>query len=240
MNVLHLFSVTTKPVVLLLAVSAALPVAGRSSGKDARDGDDNEGSRERVMVLYEGPLSHDQDWTITVGPRGPQNQVPHRRGGTCSMVPANLSNISAFERVTFTAIREHLGIWKMSWADTVSGIASDGNKYKYQQRYDFVGVTSDGDMPRPSRDKPVGGIGGFLVAVPGNVATDTLDFDDFFLLFTSSGDIAASSHISAVYRQQIPPASLDPGPLAFPAVAFGRYIINVRNQLAGQAGCDPL
>lgn len=240
MKALDFFSVAAKPVVLLLAASAALPLSARSPGKDTRDGDDNERFRERVTVLYEGPLSHDQDWTIVVGPRGPQNQVPHRRGGTCSMVPANVSNSSAFERVTFAATREHFGIWRMSWADTVTGIATDGNKYKYQQRYDFVGVTSDGETPRPTRDKPVGETGGFLLAIPTNVITDTLDLDDFFLLFTSSGDIAASSHISAVYRQQIPPVSLDPPPLAFPAVAFGRYIINIRNQLAGQAGCDPL
>jgi hypothetical protein len=156
------------------------------------------------------------------------------------MVPANVSNVHAFERVTFTVTRERLHLWKMSWADTVTGLATDGNKYKYQQRYDFVGVTSDGERPRPSRDLPVGETGGFLVAVPMNVVTDTLEFNDFFLLYTSLGDIAASSHISAIYRQQIPPVSLDPPPPAFPAIAFGRYIINVRNQLAGQAGCDPL
>ena len=125
------------------------------------------------------------------------------------MISADVSNVSAVERVVFTAEREELGIWKMSWTDAVSGTASDGNKYKYKQRFDYEGVTTDGRNPRPNRDAPSGEGGGFLEMLPSNVATDTLEFDDFFL-YTSSGNIAASSHIRAIFRQQIPPVELDP------------------------------
>ena len=128
----------------------------------------------------------------------------------------------------------------MSWADTVSGTASDGNKYKYRQRFDYVGVITDGRAPRPNRAAPSDEGGGFLQMVPDNVATDTLNFDDFFLLVTPSGDVAASSHIRAVYRLQIPPASLDPPMPAFPNILLGRFIFSIREQLAGQTGCDPL
>jgi hypothetical protein len=196
--------------------------------------------RKNDIVLYDGPLSHDQNWTIKSGPRGPQNQVAQRRGGTCSMIPADVSNVSADERVVFTSERQSLGVWKMSWTDFVSGIASDGNKYKYRQRFAYYGVTSDGRAPRPNRATPSDEGGGFLQMVPDNVTTDTLDFDDFFLLVTASGEVAASSHIRAVYRQQIPPVSLDPPPAAFPNLLLGRFIFSIRDQLAGQAGCDPL
>jgi hypothetical protein len=238
---ISMVSAWQRRLILPFAISAMLPPAARSYGNGLSDGEDHRGStRDFSVVLYEGPLSHDQNWTLKSGARGPENQVPQRRGGTCSMIPTDVSNVSAVERVVFTAERENLGIWKMSWADTVSGTASDGNKYKYRQRFDYVGVITEGRAPRPNRAAPSDEGGGFLQMVPDNVATDTLNFDDFFLLVTPSGDVAASSHLRAVYRQQIPPASLDPPMPAFPNVLLGRFIFSTREQLAGQTGCDPL
>jgi hypothetical protein len=194
-----------------------------------------------VIVLYDGPLSHDQNWIVKSGSRGPSNLLSPSSGGTCSMIPADISNVSALEHVAFTAERENLGIWKMSWTDTVAGTASDGNKYTYKQQFEYEGVTTDGRIPRPSRGAPTDEDGGFLRIVPTNVATDTLDFDDFFLLVMSSGDIAASSHVRAVFRQQIPPVSLDPPPPQFPPkVLLGRYIFSTRTVIAGELGCDAL
>ena len=42
-------------------------------------------------VLYEGPLLHDQNWTIKAGPVSPDNQKSSSFGGTCSMVPGDVS-----------------------------------------------------------------------------------------------------------------------------------------------------
>jgi hypothetical protein len=240
MNI-SILSAWQKRLILPFAFSAILPLVAKSYSDESNDGEDRRGSmRENSIVLYDGPLSHDQNWTIKSGPRGPENQVAQRRGGTCSMIAADVSNVSAVERVVFTSERQNLGVWKMSWTDTVSGTASDGNKYKYRQRFDYFGVTSDGRMPRPNRAAPSDEGGGFLQMVPDNVTTDTLNFDDFFLLVTASGEVAASSRIRAVYRQQIPPVSLDPPLAAFPNILLGRFIFSIRDQLAGQAGCDPL
>jgi hypothetical protein len=226
---------------LPLVLGMILPLAAQSSEDVQADSRHHTGrSHEMVIVLYDGPLSHDQNWIVKSGPRGPQNLISPRRGGVCSMVPANVSNVAGFERVVFTAERQNLGLWKMSWADTVSGKASDGNRYTYKQQFDYLGVTTDGHRPRPSRGMPTDEGGGFLQMVPDNVATDSLDFDDIFLLVMPSGDIAASSHIRGVFRQQIPPVALDPPPPAFPNLLLGRYIFSVRTALSGEAGCDAL
>jgi len=241
MNTVHLLSISQRRLVLPLALSVMLPLAAKSGQASNDEQGDHRGARqERTMVLYDGPLSHDQDWTIKAGPRGPNNQVAQKRGGTCSMVPANVSNVAGFERVVFIAEKGNLGLWKMSWSDTVSGTATDGNKYVYKQQFDYVGVTTDGRPPQPNRAAPVNEAGGFLQQVPSNVAADTLDFDDFFLLVTPSTDVAASSHVRGTFRLQIPPVSLDPPPPAFPNIVLGRYIFSIRNQLAGQLACDPL
>jgi hypothetical protein len=217
---------------LPLTISAVFPLGAEDQGGKAKD--------TIGVVLYEGPLSHDQNWTLKAGPRGPDNDKLQPFGGTCSMVPADVSNVFAVENIVFTAERQSLGIWKMSWTDTVSGTATDGNRYRYQQRFDFIGPTTDGRMPKPNREVPAAGNDGFLQVVPSNVSSDALDFNDFFLLLTSSGDVAASSHVRAVFRLQIPPVSLDPPPSFAPVVLQGKYIPNIRQQLAGQAGCDPL
>lgn len=220
-----------------------MQVDTRSSGDGSNDGEDHGGSsRERVVVLYDGPLSHDQDWTLKAGPRGPLNlKRGGDKGGTCSMIPGDVSNVSALERVVFTAERGSFGLWKMSWSDTVAGTASDGNRYRYKQQYKYIGITSDGRPPRPDRGAPTGGEGtGYLIQLPSNVAADTLDFDDFFVLVTPSGDVQASSHVNGTLRTQIPPVALDPPPPAAPTIFLGHYIFSTRNVFAGELGCDPL
>jgi hypothetical protein len=118
----------------------------------------------------------------------------------------------------------------MAWTDTVSGRATDGNSYRYQQRYEYIGTTTDGRSPKPSRAAPSSEMDGFLQPVPGNVIADALDLSDFFLLQTHHW----------ILRMQIPPVAMDPPPAFFPFVLYGGYIVNIHDQLAGQLGCDPL
>jgi hypothetical protein len=95
---------------LLGAFAVVLPLRG----EDNDGGDHRSGAKDRIAtVLYEGPLVHDQDWTIKSGPVGPDNQKFRAVGGTCSMIPSDLHNApgSGFERVTFEAKRNHLNIW---------------------------------------------------------------------------------------------------------------------------------
>ena len=199
-------------------------------------------SSVNASVLYVGPLSHDQNWIIRSGPPSPDNQKFRALGGTCSMVPMDVSNNggSGREEVTFEAERLGLGLWKMAWTDTVSGNASDGNRYKYRQRLEYVGATIDGKAPKPSRKFPTSENDGFLQPIPSNVTTDALELSDLFLLQTPEGSVAASSHLHWTLRLQIPPVETDPPPAFLPAVLLGGYVVNLHDQLAGQLGCDPL
>jgi hypothetical protein len=224
------------PIAILLsfALSAVVPLSAEDDrGKD-RD--------TSFSVLYEGPLTHDQNWIIKSGPTGSKNQKFRAFGGTCSMVSTDVSNRSGSgrERVTFEAESRGLGVWKMRWTDTVSGRANDGNSYKYQQRYEYFGTATDGKAPRPSRAAPSSENDGFLQPVPSNVIADALDLSDFFFLQTPDGGVVASSHVHWTLRLQIPPAAMDPPPSFFPVVLYGGYIVNLHDQLAGQLGCDPL
>ena len=225
-----------------LAFAVALPLSAKSD--EAKSNGENEhatrGKDQIVIVLYEGPLSHDQNWMIKHGPPGADNQKIGPLGGTCSMVSSDVSNASAVERITFQAERQDLGVWKMSWTDTVSGDATDSNRYRYQQHVEFVGFTTDGRVPKPNRDAPSNGNAGFLQIVPGNVDTDSLDLTDFFILHELAGKVVASSHIHGTLRRQIPPEATDPPPAIFPFIVSGHFIVNTRQQLAGQLGCDPL
>jgi hypothetical protein len=223
-------TITRLSLLLTLAFAAVLPLGA----DDDRKGDDH----AKVTVLYDGPLLHDQNWTIKSGPVSPDNQKSSSFGGTCSMVPNDVSiqTGSGRDRVTFEAEYTGLGVWKMAWTETVSGAASNGDEWHYQQRIEFSGTTTDGKAPRPSRSLP----DVFLQPIPSNVTTATLDLTDFFILQPRGGDIAASSHVHFVLRQQIPPVETDPPPDYFPYVFFGKYIVNLHDQLSGQLGCDPL
>jgi hypothetical protein len=192
---------------------------------------------------FEGPLVHDQDWTIKAGPAGPDNQKFRALGGTCSMIPSDVHNVvgSGFERVTFEAERLGLGLWKMAWADTVAGTATDGNNYTYYQRLEFTAPTNDGKASQPNRATPSPDNLGFLQVVPSNVNADSVDLIDLFVLQSPGGGVVANSHLHGTWRLQIPPAEMDPPPAFFPFVIQGKYIANTTtSQLAGQWGCDPL
>jgi hypothetical protein len=223
-----------------LAFAVAPPLSGKSDEAKLNNEDEQKGKDELVTVLYEGPLSHDQNWIIKHGPPGADNQKIGPLGGTCSMVSSDVSNAFAVERITFQAERQDLGVWKMSWTDTVSGDATDGNHYRYQQHVEFIGFTTDGRVPKPNRRAPSDGNEGFLQIVPSNVNTDSLDLTDFFILDEQGGKVIASSHIHGILRRQIPPEATDPPPAIFPFIVSGNFIVNTRQQLAGQLGCDPL
>ncbi len=218
---------------LPLILTAILPLSADEGG-NAPD--------KTVTVLYDGPLSHDQDWTIKSGSVDPDNQKFRALGGTCSMIGSDVHNVSGSgtERVTFESELHKPGAWKMAWTDTVSGSATDGNRYVYQERFEYTGPTTDGKQPKPSRAMPISEFDGFLQFVPDNVNADALDMHDFFVLQTPSGKVVASSNVHWTFRLQIPPVSTDPPPSFFPFVALGRYIVNLHDQLAGQLGCDPL
>jgi hypothetical protein len=219
---------------LPFALATVLPLSADTGRAKVSDAD--------LTVLYEGPLTHDQNWIIKSGPLSPDNQTFRAFGGTCSMVPSDVTNRvgSGRERVTFAAESTGLAVWKMAWTDTVSGIAADGNNYHYQQRFEYVGTTTDGKAPRPSRAFPSSENDGFLQTVPSNVLADALDLNDIFLLQTPQGGVVANSHIHWALRLQIPPFEMDPPPSFFPVVLFGQYIVVLHDQLAGQLGCDPL
>jgi len=226
--------ITTLTLLLPLAFAVALPL----KADDGQRGHHN----PTITVLYEGPLIHDQDWTIKAGPAGPDNQKGSEFGGTCSMVPGDVSieTGSGRDRVTFESEYEGLGVWKMAWTDTVSGRASNGDQWHYQRRIEYSGTTTDGKAPKLNRSLPSPGNDGVMQPIPSNVTATTLDFNDFFILQPPGGDIDASSHIHFVLRRQIPPVAMDPPPDDLPIVFFGKYIINRHEQLSGQLGCDPL
>jgi hypothetical protein len=233
-------SLRSKYVMFLAIGSLVLPVAFSYQMK----GDDSETRDSKpakfMTVLYKGPLVHDQDWVIKAGPAGPDNQKFHGLGGTCSMVPNDVHNLRAVERVTFEAERVGLGLWSMASVDNISGTAMDGNKYHQFMRFEFIGLTTDGHPPKPNRTQPSDQNEGFLQVVPSNVDADSLDLNDNFVLQSPSGGIVASSHAHWTWRLQIPPVSTDPPPDFFPFLLGGKYMANIHKQLAGQLGCDPL
>lgn len=226
---------------LTLLTLATLPlVASENSGLLNGTSDQRISSQGAVrLVLYEGPLMHDKNWKIARGPKGPDNFKLAALGGTCSTVPADIFNAAAFERITFDAVQQHLGMWKMSWVDTVSGEATQGADYKYQRRMDFSGTTKNGAPPRPKRISAFDDDEQGLQVVPSNVLAPAVDIDDVFIL-SSHGILVASSYVRGTFRLQIPPIDQDPPPAAFPVILPGGYILQTIQQLAGQTGCDPL
>ncbi len=86
------------------ALLAALPAVELAADSDKVQASGRNEKNSIATVLYEGPLVHDQNWHLTAGPPGPDNQKP---GGTCSMIPHDVHNVagSGFERITFEAER---------------------------------------------------------------------------------------------------------------------------------------
>ena len=207
-----------------------------------QDGKHEQANAFRI-VLYEGPLVHDQNWKITKGTVN--NDVYFPFGGTCSMVPSDVRNTlgSASEHVIFEAQPEPEGIWNMSWADSVSGraAAATGQRYRYtyQRRFTYKGAARDGGAPRPNRATPSATNEGFLQFVPGNVNADALELTDFFLLQEEAGgNLVASSNVRWIVRLRITPAEQPPA--FFPVVVDGYIVSAIHDQLAGQLGCDPI
>jgi hypothetical protein len=233
----YVFSVAGS--VLLASVYAIGQTADWSDSKADHEGNKDRTKRSIFIVLYEGPLVHDQNWTLTAAPPGPDNQKP---GGTCSMIPHDVHNAagSGFERVTFEAERNDLGFWEMAWTETLVGVTSDGNNYAYRQHNTYTGPTTDGHTPRPNRGSPSGDDLGFLQVVPSNVNADSVDMVDQFALYPSGGALIASSHLHFIWRLRIPPVENDLPPDFFPALLDNKYIVNTHIQLAGEFGCDPL
>jgi hypothetical protein len=219
----------------------ALPASELAADSEAAQAEKAKAKCRIFTVLYEGPLVHDQNWTVTAGPPGPDNQKAGP-GGTCSMIPHNIQNVagSDFERITFEAERLDLGVWKMARTDTLIGTATDGNNYTYRQRIEYTAPTNDGKPPRPNTATPSGDDLGFLQVVPSNVNADSLDLIDQYVLQPFGGGVVASSHVHWTWRLQIPPVENDPAPDFFPFLLDNKYIVNTHEQLAGQVGCDPL
>ena len=68
--------------------------------------------------------------------------------------------------------------------DTVTGTATGGNRYTYQNQFTYRGPTTDGKAPKPNRAMPSPGNDGFLQVVPSNVNAGALDMIDLFILQT--------------------------------------------------------
>jgi len=225
----------------IFALAAISPLYAKGDGMPSGGEEKGTHAKEKVtVVLYEGPLAHDQDWTIKYGPPSADNYKIHPLGGTCSLISSDVSFISGFERITFEAERLDLGVWSMAWTDTVTGHATGGNRYTYRNRSEFTGITSDGRAPKPNRAAPSAGDDGFLQIVPSNVNTGDMEVSDFFLLYDNGGNQVANSHVHGYFRLQMPPAANDPPPAYFPFVLSGHYIARVIDRLSGQVGCDPL
>src|SRR3954462_7636685 len=83
-----------KPTLMFVAATAAVSVLlavpqvtdSRGDTTNSRSTEAN-GRSDISIVLYEGPLIHDQDWVIKAAPPGPDNQKFRAFGGTCSMIP---------------------------------------------------------------------------------------------------------------------------------------------------------
>jgi hypothetical protein len=228
---------------LLLATMTLGPVSAQQddeqlNGDQERNG--GWGSPRRDIKLYEGPLVHDQQWVMRRGTTN--NNLLGVFGGTCSLIPSNVRNVSGYEQVRFEAEYQGLGVWDMAWVDTVTGdaVADTGQRYRYtyRVRFSYTGVTTDGRAPRPSRAMPTPTNPGFLETVPGNVVAAALNFRDIFLLRDeATGRLLADAHVNAWFHFRLNPSEQPPS--FFPAVQDG-YIATSLQTVAGQAGCDPL
>ena len=108
------------------------------------------GGPKKSTVLYQGPLVHDQQWVMKRGTTN--NNLLGVFGGTCSLVPSNVRNLSGFEQVQFESEHQGLGVWKIVHLDTVIGTAvgETGQKYRYTYnlRRSVTGITTDGQAAK--------------------------------------------------------------------------------------------
>lgn len=158
------------------------------------------------------------------------------------MVPSNVRNIptSAVERVSFTATDEGIRLWKMRFADQVKGqaVADSGQQYRYVyiNAVDYVGTTTDGKAPRPSRSIPSSSSPGFMQFVPSNVNAPVVHVTDTFVLEDAmTGKLVAYSSFRWIER--LPKSPSEQPPPVLPVLDQG-YIVDLYQQLAGQLGCD--
>jgi hypothetical protein len=201
---------------------------------------DVRGGVERSIVLYEGPLVHDQQWVMTPGTTN--TQLLGVFGGTCSMVSSKVRNVKGLEQVRFEAEYQGFGVWKMAWVDTVVGnaVADTGQRYRYTYhvRISYTGITTDGKAPNPSRAMPTPTSEGFLEAVPGNVVAAALKLKDLFMLQEeTTGRLVADAQVVGWLHFRTNPSEQPPA--FFPFVLDG-YIATTLQTVAGEAGCDPL
>ena len=198
------------------------------------------GGPKKSTVLYQGPLVHDQQWMMKRGTTN--NNLLGVFGGTCSLVPSNVRNLSGLEQVQFESEHQGLGVWKIVHLDTVIGTAvgETGQKYRYTYtlRRSVTGITTDGKPPNPNRAMPTSTDPGFLDPVPSNVESAALKFADFFLLMDeATGRLIADANVLGWFHRRINPSEQPPS--FFPFVLDG-YIATTLETIAGQAGCDPL
>jgi hypothetical protein len=207
---------------------------------DTPEAADLRGGPEKNVMLYQGPLVHDQQWVMR---RGTTNtNLLGVFGGTCSLIPSNIRNLSGFEQVRFESEYQGLGVWKMAHVDTVFGtaVAETGQRYRYTYnlRRSVTGITTDGKPPSPNRAMPTSTNAGFLDPVPSNVESAALKFEDFFLLIDdATGRVVADAQVLGWFHRRIDPSEQPPS--FFPFVLDG-YIATTLETIAGQAGCDPL
>ncbi|HEY7307089.1 MAG TPA: hypothetical protein VH601_23395 [Bryobacteraceae bacterium] len=209
-------------------------------GDSANDRDRGHGSFHIDTVLYQGALVHDEQWVMTRGTTN--NQLLGVFGGTCSVIPSNVSNTGGFELVRFEAEYQGLGVWKLTHTDTVVGtaVAQTGERYKYTYNLlsSATGITTNGKPPNPSRAMPTATSRGFLDPVPANIQSAALKLEDFFLLRDRpAGQLVADAHVVVRLHRAIDPSEQPPA--FFPFILNG-YIATDIQTIAGQAGCDPL
>lgn len=203
---------------------------------------DDQGRRHTKIetVLYAGPLVHDQQWVLRPGtaPTDPWGGVP---AGRCPLVPSEIRNQAATEEIRFEADYQGSGIWKMAWIDTVAGTAvgsAQPYRYTYYVRAEFIGPTTDGKAPNPSRAMPTSTDFGFLGFVPKNVVTDGyIAHDQFLLLNQQSSRVVADANVIMTFHLMKNPSEQPPPIL--PVVLEG-FILTSREVIAGYHGCDPL
>jgi hypothetical protein len=221
------------------ALAATIPYPAYSQPDMSTGNSSGPGKPEINIVLYEGPLAHDQHWLIKSGTSNPD--VWGGAGGTCSLVATDVKNVSAMEKISFEAKHDGLGIWKMAWIDTVVGTASavggsTSFKYSYYVRTSFVGTTTDGRAPDPSRARPNSPDMAFLNPIPHNVITDGAQLQDQFLLTDpATNRLVADAQLLftfGVHRGE-------PLPSIFPFELQGLFVTN-HLSISGSFGCDPL